>query len=52
MYSYPFTTADIPDVYTVEDAVDKMGFGLFQILLSMFAGSIWVSLVNMRWTSV
>ncbi|XP_065892911.1 putative transporter svop-1 [Dysidea avara] len=34
--------ADIPDVYTVEDAVDKMGFGLFQILLSMFAGSIWM----------
>lgn len=29
-------------MYTVEDAVDKMGFGLFQVLLSTFAGLIWV----------
>ena len=29
-------------MYTVEDAVDKMGFGLFQVLLSSFAGLIWV----------
>ena len=35
--------ADLPDVFTVDEAVDKMGFGLFQVLLCMFAGSIWVS---------
>ena len=40
--SHYFITADLPDVFTVDDAVDKMGFGLFQILLCMFAGSIWV----------
>ncbi|XP_065920283.1 putative transporter svop-1 isoform X2 [Dysidea avara] len=34
--------ADLPDVFTVDEAVDKMGFGLFQVLLCMFAGSIWV----------
>ena len=33
---------DTPDVYTVENAVDEMGFGLFQVLLSIFAGLIWV----------
>ena len=35
-------TIGYEDVYTVEEAVDKMGFGIFQILLSAFAGSIWV----------
>ena len=40
--SHYFITADQPDVFTVDEAVDKMGFGLFQILLCMFAGSIWV----------
>ena len=33
---------DIPDVYTVEEAVDKLGFGAFQVLISLFAGVIWV----------
>ena len=30
------------DVYTVEEAVHEIGFGVFQILLSMFCGLIWV----------
>lgn len=30
-------------VYTVEDAIDKMGFGPFQILVTVFAGMVWVS---------
>lgn len=29
-------------VYTVEDVVDKLGFGLFQLGVTMFAGAIWV----------
>ena len=29
-------------MYTVEEAVDKIGFGLFQALLSLFCGAIMV----------
>ena len=29
-------------VYTVEDVVDKLGFGLFQFGVIMFAGATWV----------
>ena len=29
-------------VYTVEDAVNYMGFGVFQILVTFFSGFIWV----------
>ena len=29
-------------MYTVEEAVDKLGFGTFQVLISLFAGVIWV----------
>ena len=36
------TGDNIPDVYTVEEAVDKLGFGAFQVLISLFAGVIWV----------
>ena len=35
-------TDDLPDVYTVEEAVDKLGFGAFQVFMSIFAGAIWV----------
>ena len=31
------------DVYTVEDAIDTMGCGVFQVFLSLFAGGMWVS---------
>ena len=37
-----YTDPDGP-VYTVEDAIDYMGFGPFQILATIFAGMIWVS---------
>lgn len=30
-------------VYTVEDAIDYIGFGPFQILISVFSGMVWVS---------
>ncbi|XP_065920567.1 putative transporter svop-1 [Dysidea avara] len=33
---------ELPGVFTVEDVVDKLGFGLFQVLLCLFSGSIWV----------
>ena len=43
MYLYPYTiTGDLPDVYTVEEAVDKLGFGAFQVFMIIFAGSITV----------
>ncbi len=29
--------------YTVDDAVEKLGFGPFQVLVTVFAGLIWVS---------
>jgi len=31
------------DVYTVEDVIDKIGFGVFQVFLSLMAGGMWVS---------
>ena len=36
---------DVPDIYTVEEAVDKLGFGAFQVFMSIFAGTIWVAYV-------
>ena len=30
---------DLSNVYTVEEAVHKIGFGVFQILLSLFCGA-------------
>jgi hypothetical protein len=35
---------DSEPVYTVEDAINVMGFGPFQILVTLFAGMIWVRL--------
>lgn len=34
------------DIYTVEDAIDMMGFGPFQVLVTIFAGMVWVSLIS------
>ena len=31
------------DVYTVEDAVERIGFGPFQVVVTIFTGMIWVS---------
>ena len=28
--------------YTVEDAINHMGFGAFQIVVTLFAGFVWV----------
>ena len=28
--------------YTVEDAVEKLGFGTFQIVVTVFSGLMWV----------
>ena len=30
------------EVYTVEDAVNQLGFGLFQIIVTFFSGLTWV----------
>ena len=35
---------NIPDTYTVDRAVDMIGFGWFQVKLSFFTGLVWVSL--------
>lgn len=32
----------IPDTFTVDQAVDAIGFGKFQIKLSFFTGLVWV----------
>ena len=32
-----------PELCTAEEAVEKIGCGLFQVLLISFAGSLWVS---------
>ena len=34
------TEDDLSNIYTVEEAVHKIGFGVFQILLSLFCGTI------------
>lgn len=31
-----------PGVYTVDDAIEKLGFGPFQVIVSTMAGMIWV----------
>ena len=42
------TEDDLTNTYTVEEAVDKIGFGLFQVLLSLFSGAIMV-IVQKLW---
>ena len=39
--------ADLSNIYTVEEAVHKIGFGVFQVLLSLFCGAVWVTVVNL-----
>ena len=36
------TEDDLSNIYTVEEAVHEIGFGVFQVLLSFFCGAIWV----------
>ena len=33
----------IDSTYTVEEAVEKLGFGSFQLLVTVFSGLLWVS---------
>ena len=35
--------AAVQEVYTVEDVVEKMGFGWYQLGITLFSGSLWVS---------
>ena len=35
--------AGVADVYTVEDMVERMGFGWYQLAITLFSGSLWVS---------
>ena len=37
------TESRVDKMYTVDEAIEKMGFGLFQILLSVFCGLLWVA---------
>ena len=36
----------VETVLTVEEAVENLGFGLFQLLLSLFCGLIFVSCIS------
>ena len=35
--------ATVHDVFTVEDVVERMGFGWYQLGITLFSGSLWVS---------
>lgn len=37
-----YITTESELVYTVEDAIEHMGFGPFQLLVTLFSGMIWV----------
>ena len=34
------------NLYTVEEAVEKLGFGPFQVLVTFFTGFLWVRVVT------
>ena len=42
-YTCPFNDCSIDSTYTVEEAVEKLGFGSFQLLVTVFSGLLWVS---------
>ena len=33
------TDDELTEVFTIEEAVDKIGFGVFQVLLSLYIGA-------------
>ena len=37
-YFYP----SAEEAYTVEEAIEKLGFGFFQVLVTLFSGLLWV----------
>ena len=48
------TEDELSNVYTVEEAVDKIGFGIFQALLSLFSGAIMVGnyLITQKYVNI
>ena len=40
---YTYIYIYIDSTYTVEEAVEKLGFGSFQLLVTVFSGLLWVS---------
>ena len=36
---------DITNFYTVEDVVEQLGFGWYQLGITLFSGSLWVSVM-------
>ena len=37
---------DTTDFYTVEDVVEQLGFGWYQLGITLFSGSLWVSIYS------
>ena len=46
MHVIIITEDDLSNIYTVEEAVHKIGFGVFQVLLCFFCGAAAVSVVH------
>ena len=46
------TDDDLSNVYTVEEAVQEIGFGVFQVLLTLFSGAIWVIILTCVYTAI
>ena len=38
----------VEKVYTVEEAIEKIGFGFFQVIVTLFSGLLWVRVVVRR----
>jgi len=38
---------DTTNFFTVEDVVEKLGFGWYQLGITLFSGSLWVSVIYM-----
>ena len=36
------TESELLEAFTVEEAVNKMGFGVFQLIVALLAGFVWV----------
>jgi len=40
-----FTDDESTDIHTIEEAVDKIGFGVFQVLISLYSGAVLVIII-------
>jgi len=38
--TFPIADGEQSQVFTVEDAVDKIGFGVFQLLITLYSGAV------------